>query len=41
VHYDVRKAGACVDIAELHLKPLPVLADGGTISVAVPATEVA
>lgn len=41
VHYDVRKAGACVDITDLHLKPLPVLADGGTISVAVPATEVA
>ncbi len=41
VHYEVRKAGACVDITELHLKPLPVLADGGTISVAVPATEVA
>lgn len=41
VHYDVRKAGACVDISDLHLNPLPVLADGGTISVAVPATEVA
>ena len=41
VHYDVRKAGACVDITELHLKPLPVLADGGIVSVAVPATEVA
>jgi len=41
VHYDVRKAGACVDITDLHLNPLPVLADGGIISVAVPATEVA
>ena len=41
VHYDVRKAGSFVDIPELHLKPLPVLADGGIISVAVPATEVA
>ncbi|MEJ7635063.1 NifU family protein [Aeromicrobium sp.] len=41
VHYDVRKAGACVDVPELHLNPLPVLADGGTVSVAVPATEVA
>jgi len=41
VHYDVRKAGACVDITDLHLSPLPVLADGGVISVAVPATEVA
>lgn len=41
VHYDVRKAGACVDVPDLHLSPLPVLADGGTISVAVPAAEVA
>ncbi len=41
VHYDVRKAGACVDMSELHLKPLPVLADGDTISVAIPATEAA
>lgn len=41
VHYDVRKAGACVDVPELHLKPLPVLAEGGSLSVAVPATEVA
>lgn len=41
VHYDVRKAGACVDVPELHLSPLPVLADGGTLSVALPAAEVA
>lgn len=41
VHYEVRKAGACVDVPELHLSPLPLLADGGQISVAVPATEVA
>lgn len=41
VHYDVRKAGACVDVPELHLSPLPVLAEGGSLSVAVPATEVA
>ncbi len=41
VHYDVRKAGACVDVPELHLTPLPVLADGGVLSVAVPAAEVA
>ncbi len=41
VHYEVRKAGACVDLPELHLTPLPVLADGATISVAVPAAEVA
>jgi Fe-S cluster biogenesis protein NfuA/nitrite reductase/ring-hydroxylating ferredoxin subunit len=38
-HYDVRRAGACVDVgAELtHLEPLPLLADGATVSVAVPA----
>lgn len=41
VHYDVRKAGACVDVTELHLDPLPVLAEGSSLSVAVPATEVA
>jgi Fe-S cluster biogenesis protein NfuA/nitrite reductase/ring-hydroxylating ferredoxin subunit len=39
-HFDVRRAGACVDTgAELaHLEPLPLLADGATVSVAVPAT---
>ncbi|MGI9083852.1 MAG: NifU family protein [Aeromicrobium sp.] len=37
VHYDVRKAGACVDVPELHLMPLPVLAETGAVSVAVPA----
>jgi Fe-S cluster biogenesis protein NfuA/nitrite reductase/ring-hydroxylating ferredoxin subunit len=36
-HYDVRRAGACLDVAELHLDPLPLLADGGSVSVAVPA----
>lgn len=41
VHYDIRKAGACVDVPELHLNPLPVLAEGDSLSVAVPATEVA
>ena len=41
VHYDVRKAGSCVDLTELHLDPLPLLDDGGTISVAVLAAEVA
>ncbi len=41
VHYDVRRAGACVDITDLHLNPLPVLVDGGSVSVAVPAAEVA
>jgi Fe-S cluster biogenesis protein NfuA/nitrite reductase/ring-hydroxylating ferredoxin subunit len=41
VHYDVRKAGSCVDLPELHLDPLPLLDEGGTISVAVLAPEVA
>ncbi|MGH3456749.1 NifU family protein [Aeromicrobium sp.] len=37
VHYDVRKAGACIDVPELHLTPLPVLTEAGAVSVAVPA----
>jgi Fe-S cluster biogenesis protein NfuA/nitrite reductase/ring-hydroxylating ferredoxin subunit len=36
-HYDVRRAGACLDAADLHLDPLPLLTDGPTVSVAVPA----
>lgn len=36
-HYDVRRAGACLDEPELHLDPLPLLADGHQVSVAVPA----
>ncbi|WP_405577788.1 NifU family protein [Streptomyces sp. NBC_01190] len=36
-HYDVRRAGACLDADDLHLDPLPLLADGATVSVAVPA----
>ncbi len=40
-HYDVRRAGACLDVPELHLDPLPLLADGGAVSVAVPAPVVA
>jgi Fe-S cluster biogenesis protein NfuA/nitrite reductase/ring-hydroxylating ferredoxin subunit len=35
--YDVRRAGACLDEPALHLTPLPLLADGATVSVAVPA----
>jgi len=34
-HYDVRRAGACLDDATLHLEPLPLLADGVSVSVAV------
>ena len=41
VHYDVRKAGSCVDVSELHLDPLPLLSEGDTISIAVLAAEVA
>lgn len=36
-HYDVRRAGACLDIPDLHLDPLPLLVDGGDVSVALPA----
>jgi Fe-S cluster biogenesis protein NfuA/nitrite reductase/ring-hydroxylating ferredoxin subunit len=36
-HYDVRRAGACLDAPDLHLDPLPLLADGPTVSVALPA----
>jgi len=37
-HYDVRRAGACLDDPALHLDPLPLLADGVSVSVAVPVT---
>lgn len=40
-HYDVRRAGACVEEAEQHLEPLPLLANGTTQSVALPATVAA
>jgi len=36
-HYDVRRAGAGFDVEDLHLDPLPLLADGATVSVAVPS----
>ncbi|MET9552571.1 NifU family protein [Streptomyces sp. NPDC006645] len=41
-HYDVRRAGACLDPEAdgAHLDPLPLLADGASVSVAVPATQV-
>jgi Fe-S cluster biogenesis protein NfuA/nitrite reductase/ring-hydroxylating ferredoxin subunit len=36
-HFDVRRAGACVDDPALHLDPLPLLHDhDGVVSVAVP-----
>jgi nitrite reductase/ring-hydroxylating ferredoxin subunit len=38
-HYDVRHAGGCADAGQehLHLQPFPLLADGATVSVAIPA----
>lgn len=36
-HYDVRRAGAGLDDETLHLNPLPLLADGIRVSVAVPS----
>lgn len=35
-HFDVRKAGACLEAPDLHLDPLPLLADGATVTVALP-----
>ena len=35
-HYDVRRAGAGLDAAGLHLDPLPLLVDDGVVSVATP-----
>lgn len=40
-HYDVRRAGACLDVPELHLDPLPLLLTDRVASVAVPAPVVA
>lgn len=34
-HYDVRRAGACLDDESLHLEPVPLLTEGGVTSVAV------
>ena len=36
-HYDVRRAGACLDDEALHLSPLPLLTTNGTSQVAVTA----
>ena len=36
-HYDVRRAGACLDDDALHLSPLPLLTNNGISSVAVVA----
>lgn len=37
-HYDVRRAGVCLDDETLHLTPLPLLVDAGIPSVAIPAS---
>ncbi|MFJ6464996.1 NifU family protein [Streptomyces sp. NPDC091387] len=36
-HYDVRRAGVCLDEDGAHLAPLPLLSDGGEVCVSVPA----
>lgn len=36
-HYDVRRAGVCLDGDGVHLAPLPLLSDGAAVSVSVPA----
>ncbi|MDQ3094429.1 MAG: NifU family protein [Actinomycetota bacterium] len=40
-HYEVRRAGACLDATELHLDPLPLLVSGDVVSVAIPASVTA
>lgn len=40
-HYDVRRAGACLDEPELHLDPLPLILNDQVASVAVPVPVVA
>jgi len=40
-HYEVRRAGACLDDPDLHLDPLPVLVDEGAVTVLLPAAVVA
>jgi Fe-S cluster biogenesis protein NfuA/nitrite reductase/ring-hydroxylating ferredoxin subunit len=39
-HYDVRRAGACLDDESLHLTPVPLLTDDGVSSVALDASQV-
>ncbi len=40
-HYDVRRAGACLDEPDLHLDPLPLILKNQVASVAVPTPVVA
>ncbi|MCZ2403493.1 NifU family protein [Paenarthrobacter sp. Z7-10] len=37
-HFDVRKAGICLEETDLHLDPLPLLVRSGVLSVAVPVS---
>ncbi len=37
-HFSVRRAGVCLERAELHLDPLPLLVDGSEVRVAVPVS---
>jgi nitrite reductase/ring-hydroxylating ferredoxin subunit len=39
-HFDVRRAGTCLEDKDLHLEPLPLLVRNGVMSVAVPAASV-
>lgn len=38
-HYDVRRAGACVDVEGEHLTPLPLLVRDGVLAVALPVAS--
>ncbi len=40
-HYEVRRAGACIEAPDLHLDPLPLLVNAGVASVAVPVAVTA
>jgi Fe-S cluster biogenesis protein NfuA/nitrite reductase/ring-hydroxylating ferredoxin subunit len=40
-HFQVRRAGTCLERPALHLDPLPLLVDNGVASVAVPGTVAA
>jgi Fe-S cluster biogenesis protein NfuA/nitrite reductase/ring-hydroxylating ferredoxin subunit len=39
-HFDVRHAGACLEDKDLHLDPLPLLVQGGVLTVAIPTEAV-
>ena len=39
IHFDVRRAGACIEDKSLHLEPLPLLVRHGVPCIAVPVAE--